>query len=97
LERSRLQGQVRRAPGEYMKQAELLDTVINTMSREVGIAAEGIGMETTLEGLNIDSLDVLRIAESFEKTFQIRISTAELLKIRTVGDIVAGLETKLTT
>jgi acyl carrier protein len=80
-----------------LKQAELLDTVINTISREIGIAPEGISMETTLEGLNIDSLDVLRVAESFEKTFQIRISTAELLKIRTVGDIVAGLESKLTT
>ena len=80
-----------------MNHADLLDTVRNTISREIGTVADGIGLDTTLDMLNIDSLDVLRIAESFEKTFEIRISTAELTQIRTIGDIVAGLQSKLTT
>jgi acyl carrier protein len=79
-----------------MEQEELLATVKNTISREIGTSADDIGLETTLQMLAMDSLDVLRIAESFEKTFKIRISTAELTQIHTVGDIVTGLKRKLT-
>ena len=80
-----------------MTQEELLAAVRDTMSREVGVSAGSVGMDTTLEMLNVDSLDVLRIAASFEKVFNIRISTTELTEIRTVGDIVAGLDRKLKT
>ena len=57
---------------------------------------DSIGIDTAIETMNIDSLDVLRVAASLEKTFKIRISTDELLGLRTVGDIVTGLDRKLT-
>ena len=79
-----------------MKREDLAITVREMVSREIGTPADRIGMDTTLVMLDIDSLDVLRLAETFEKTFKITISTAELTQIETIGDIVAGLERKLT-
>ena len=80
-----------------MNGQELKVTVIDLISREIETPADGIGMDTTLEMLDIDSLDILRLAETFERTFKITIGTAELTQIETVEDIVAGLERKLTT
>lgn len=79
-----------------MRGEELNVTVIDIVSREIGTPADRIGMDTTLVMLDIDSLDILRLAETFERTFKITIGTAELTQIKTIGDIVAGLERKLT-
>jgi acyl carrier protein len=78
-----------------MTQDELLAAVKDTICTELGLPADNIGMATKLENMDIDSLDVLRLAASFEKRFKVTISTVELTEIQSVGDIVTGLQRKL--
>jgi acyl carrier protein len=78
-----------------MTQNDLLAAVKDTIQREIGLRAENAGMETRLDSLEIDSLDVLRLAASFEKRFNVTITTVELEDVQTIGDIVSGLKLKL--
>ena len=75
-----------------MKREELIVTVISMISQEVEVPVDNIELGMELADLNIDSLDVLKLAAAFEKSFNITISTAELMQIKTVGDIITGLE-----
>ena len=75
-----------------MKREELIMTVKSIISQEIEIPVDSIELDTPLADLDIDSLDVLKLAAAFEKSFNITISTAELMQIKTVGDIITGLE-----
>ena len=75
-----------------MKREELIVTVISMISQEVEVPVDNIELGMELADLDIDSLDVLKLAAAFEKSFNITISTAELMQIKTVGDIITGLE-----
>ena len=78
-----------------MKREELIMTVKSIISQEIEIPVDSIELDTPLADLDIDSLDVLRLGVAFEKSFNITITTAELLSIKTVGDIITGLEGRL--
>ncbi len=78
-----------------MQHEEIIATVKDVISQETEVPAEGIELSTRLVDLGIDSLDVLKFALAFESLFKITISTAEVLQIQTVGDIVARLERKV--
>lgn len=79
-----------------VRRDDLLATVRDTICVETGVPSDRLDLGTKLADLDIDSIDVLRLAAVFEKRFNIKISTAELTHIRTIGDIVAGLEPRLT-
>ena len=78
-----------------MKREELIGTVKTIIGREVEIPIDNLELSTQLADLNIDSLDVLKLGLALEKSFNIRLSTTELVRIKTFGDIVAGLEDRL--
>jgi acyl carrier protein len=78
-----------------MTREELALTVRDLIAREISVPVDCIEEDSTLLNLAIDSLDVLRLAVTFEKAFKITITTAELIQIETVGDIVAGIERRL--
>lgn len=78
-----------------MEREEIITTVKDVISRETEVPADSIELGTRLADLGIDSLDVLKFALAFENLFKITISTADVLQIQTVGDIVARLEGKV--
>ena len=56
------------------------------------IPAEKITLETNLQELGIDSLDVFTLLFELENAFQISIPDDDVRSIRTVSDIVAGIK-----
>jgi acyl carrier protein len=56
------------------------------------VPASSITLETTLESLGIDSLDKINIGFAVEEEYGIEIPDASLNELRSVGDIVHGVE-----
>ncbi len=79
-----------------MNREELMSTVREIISREAKINTDNIELDTELMSLDIDSLDMMKVALALEKSFDITITTAELAQIRTFGDVINGLESKIT-
>jgi acyl carrier protein len=77
-----------------MERAEIIATVNEMISQETHVPKEKLDLDASLTDLDIDSLDILKLAAGFERVFNIKISTAELMEIRTVGDIVVGIARK---
>jgi len=62
---------------------------------EVKINIDNIDPNVELATLDIDSLDLLKVAAAVEKSFDIRISTQELSEIRTFANMIDRLENKV--
>lgn len=78
-----------------MNKNELIEVVKDIMSQELMITMDSVELDTDLENLDIDSLDVMKMAIALENTFDIRIETRELTQIETFGDVISGIEDKL--
>lgn len=78
-----------------MQLEEMTQTVRMLIARETALPLEDVERAETFSELGIDSLDVLRVAAAFEQYFDVRITTAELVRIKTVDDIVKELERKV--
>jgi len=68
------------------------DKVANIVAEQLGITLEDITLETTLEDLNADSLDVVEVIMELENTFNMEIPDEEAEKIKTVGGLVEYVE-----
>lgn len=76
---------------ESMK-AVLGDLVEN----EIGTRPENLGDDTVLtEGLGLDSIDLVGLVVQIENRFKVKIETAELRQVTTVGQILTLLEEKV--
>ena len=73
----------------------LTSRVAEILGREAHIDPKNIHLTTQLSDLGLDSLDMMKAAVAFEKSFNVSISTDELLKIKTLEDVVEGIELKL--
>ncbi len=71
---------------------EVADKVIATLASVKRIPAEKISMETNLQDLGIDSLDVFTLLFELENAFKISIPDDDVRSIRTVSDIVDGVK-----
>lgn len=80
-----------------MNREHLVDTVKKIIDQELKLETENIKLNTLLTKLDIDSLDMMKLALALEKSFNITITTSELEQIRTFGDIIDGIETKIPT
>jgi acyl carrier protein len=49
-------------------------------------------METSLEELDADSLDAVRMVQDFEEALDVEVSNQEISKLKTVGDMVELLK-----
>ena len=78
-----------------MTRDEVTTIAKDVIGKETGLPLDDIDLGTKLADIGIDSLDVLRLALTFERLFKITIATTDLRQIQTFGDIVAGLERKL--
>jgi acyl carrier protein len=65
--------------------------VIATLASVKRIPAEKITLETNLQEMGIDSLDVFTLIFELENAFQISIPDEDVRSIRTVNDVVEGV------
>ncbi|HKN59908.1 MAG TPA: acyl carrier protein [Candidatus Acidoferrales bacterium] len=68
------------------------EKVIATLASVKRIPADKITLETNLQDLGIDSLDVFTLLFELENAFKISIPDDDVRSIRTVSDIVEGVK-----
>jgi acyl carrier protein len=68
------------------------EKVISTLASVKRIPAEKITLETNLQELGIDSLDVFTLLFELENAFKISIPDDDVRSIRTVNDVVEGIK-----
>ena len=71
---------------------EVAEKVIATLASVKRIPADKISLETNLQDLGIDSLDVFTLLFELENAFKISIPDDDVRSIRTVNDIVEGVK-----
>jgi acyl carrier protein len=65
---------------------------IEIIAKAKNIPAGNITLDTTFEELSIDSLDKINISFEVEEAFHIEIPDDALGSLKTVGDVVRGVE-----
>jgi acyl carrier protein len=68
------------------------DQIITLIARSKSLDPATITPATTFDELNIDSLDKINLSFEVEELFSIEIPDAALNSLRTVGDVIAGVE-----
>lgn len=71
---------------------EVAEKVIATLASVKRIPAENIKLDTNLQELGIDSLDVFTLLFELENAFKISIPDDDVRSLRTVNDVVAGIK-----
>jgi acyl carrier protein len=70
---------------------DIAQRCIEIIAKSKGIPADSITLDSTFDGLNIDSLDKINISFEVEEAFNIEIPDEALGTIKTVGDMVSGV------
>jgi acyl carrier protein len=78
-----------------MTEQELVERARDVLVRRLKIKPSLITLDTDVEELGADSLDLVTLAGEFEDVFSVSIATKEIMKIRTFGDIVRQLLEKV--
>lgn len=65
------------------------------ISDQLEVAVDKLSMETTFEDIDADSLDIVELVMALEVEFDLEISDQEIENIKTVGDIVKYIESKV--
>ena len=68
------------------------EKVIATLATVKRVPVDGITLETNLQEMGIDSLDVFTLLFELENTFKISIPDDDVRSIKTVNDIVDGIK-----
>lgn len=72
--------------------------VIDIIVEQLGVEKEDVTPNKSfIEDLNADSLDLTELMMTFEERFQFEIKEEEQEKMRTVGDVIAFIESKKST
>lgn len=74
-----------------MKKA-IEQTLKESIARQKMLAVEDIGLDSSLEELDISSLDAISLVFDIEDQYGVEVPNEELKKLRTVGDIVEGVD-----
>ncbi len=76
---------------EQLGTDELAEKVIEVIAHTQRIPPESVSLDSTFEGLKIDSLDGINIVFELEKEFNIEIPDDGVQNLRSVGDTVEGV------
>jgi acyl carrier protein len=68
------------------------EKVIATLASVKRIPADSIKLDTNLQEMGIDSLDVFSLVFELENAFQISIPDDDVRSIKTVNDVVDGIK-----
>jgi acyl carrier protein len=71
---------------------DIQDRIIDLIAKSKNLPAANVGMDTTFEELQIDSLDKINLSFEVEEMFSIQIPDESLTSLKTVGDVVRGVE-----
>jgi acyl carrier protein len=71
---------------------EVAEKVISTLASVKRIPADSIKLDTSLQDLGIDSLDVFTLLFELENAFKISIPDDDVRSLKTVNDIVEGMK-----
>jgi acyl carrier protein len=66
--------------------------IIELIAKSKNLPPSSIGVDTTFEELQIDSLDKINLSFEVEEMFSIQIPDESLNSLKTVGDVVRGVE-----
>ena len=76
--------------------ADNSERVKDIIEKELGVEREKLTNEASfIDDLGADSLDIVELVMEFEKEFEIDIPDEEAEKLRTVGDAVSYLNSKV--
>ncbi len=78
--------------GVFSMSDAVAEKVIATLASVKRIPAEKIALDTNLQELGIDSLDVFTLLFELENTFKISIPDDDVRSIRSVNDVVDGIK-----
>jgi acyl carrier protein len=70
--------------------------IIELVAKSKSLPPSSVGMETTFDELQIDSLEKVNLSFEVEEMFSIEIPDESLNSLKTVGDIVRGVEQLVT-
>jgi acyl carrier protein len=70
----------------------VVEKVIATLASVKRVPAENITIDTNLQEMGIDSLDVFTLLFELENAFKISIPDDDVRSIKTVNDIVVGVK-----
>jgi acyl carrier protein len=68
------------------------EKVITTLASVKRIPADSIKLDSNLQEMGIDSLDVFSLVFELENAFQISIPDDDVRSIKTVNDVVDGIK-----
>ena len=72
----------------------IFDRVKEIVVEELGIDAEKINIESTLEDIGADSLDAVELIMALEEEYDLEISEEDALKMRSLKNIVEYIEAR---
>ena len=75
-----------------MTTEDITQTVIDFIAQQKAIPADSITPTTTFDELQMDSLDKINLSFEVEERFHISIPDNALDSLKTVADIVAGVQ-----
>ena len=70
------------------------EKIKNIIAEQLGLDEDDIAMESVIEDLGADSLDLVEIIMALEEEFDTDISDDDVERIKTVGDIVSYVKEK---
>lgn len=73
----------------------IFEKIASLLSEQLGVDAESITMDTSLEELGADSLDVVDLVSTMEDEFDVQLADEDLSNMTTVGDFVRFLQAEL--
>lgn len=72
------------------------EKIVNVVAEQLGVNKDSLTMETAFgDDLNADSLDLFQIIMTLEEEFEIEIPNEDAENIKTIGDAVKYVESKL--
>jgi acyl carrier protein len=78
--------------GTELPMSQVADECIALIAKQKSITREQIRLDSTLEELALDSLDRVSLAFDLEEKYDIEIPESKLEQIKTVRDMVTGIE-----
>ncbi len=71
------------------------DKVKTIISNQLEVDLNRISLETTFEDIDADSLDIVELVMALEEEFDLEISDQEIENIKTIGDVVRFIDSKV--
>jgi acyl carrier protein len=71
---------------------DIASRVIGLVAQSKNLPVSAVNLNTTFDELQIDSLDKINLTFAVEEMFSIEIPDESLNSLKTVGDVVRGVE-----